>query len=132
MSTSMGASSAVTTRVDDEPMCRQTSASSSQHADQNGSQWSEWKLGRRSFAGFSEKLMAWQPLAATRCTSAAIRCGSHSGGSASGMKRPGYVPHHSSMCQSLYARRMARAASLSFERANTCPQRLGTDGKHVE
>src|SRR5262249_1918385 len=101
MSTSMGASSAGTTSVDDEPMCMQTMASSSQHAHQNGAQWPEWKLGMRSLAGFSEKLIAWHPLAATRWTSSAIACGSHSGGSARGMNRPGYVPHHSSMCQSL-------------------------------
>ena len=40
-------------------------------------------------------------LSATRRTSSAIRWGSQMGGSARGIMRPGYVPHHSSMCQSL-------------------------------
>src|SRR6266480_341309 len=62
ISTSIGASCAVTTNEDDEPMCRHTIVPSSAQACQNGSQ-----------------------------------CG----GIISGMKRPGYAPHHSSTCQSL-------------------------------
>ncbi len=62
--TSIGASAAVMTRDEDEPMCRQTIVPSSEHADQNGSQWSEWKLGSFSLAGFSENETAW---AAFRC-----------------------------------------------------------------
>src|SRR5579863_792338 len=54
MSTSMGASGAVTTREDDDPMCRHTIVPSSEHAAQKGSQCSEWKLGCLSFDGFSE------------------------------------------------------------------------------
>ncbi len=50
----MGASGAVTTRDDDDPMWRHTIVPSSLHADQNGSQWSLWKLGSLSLAGFSE------------------------------------------------------------------------------
>ena len=99
--TSIGASTDVMTSCDDEPMCRQTTVPSSAHAAQNGSQWSLWRLGQPSFSGFSENVTAWQPLAATRRTSSAMSCGSQIGGSASGMNRPGYVPHHSSMCQSL-------------------------------
>jgi hypothetical protein len=72
ISTSIGASAAVTTSCDDDPMCRHTIVPSSEHASQNGSQWSLWKLGSFSFSGFSEKLTAWHPLAATRRTSAAI------------------------------------------------------------
>src|SRR5574340_957438 len=59
MSTSMGASGAVTTSDDDEPMCRQTIVPSSEHAAQNGSQCSEWKLGSLSLEGFSENDTAW-------------------------------------------------------------------------
>src|SRR5207237_10713834 len=99
--TSIGASDAVTTSWEDEPMCRATIVPSSEQAVQKGSQWSLWKLGNFSFSGFSENETAWQPLAATRLTSSAIACGSHSGGRPRGMKRPGYDPHHSSMCQSL-------------------------------
>ena len=99
--TSTGASSDVTEIVDDEPMCRHTTVPVSSHARQNGSQWSVWKLGYPSLVGFSENVTARQPFSATRRISAAISSGSQIGASASGMKRPGYVPHHSSMCQSL-------------------------------
>src|SRR5271157_579126 len=58
MSTSIGASGAVTTSEDDDPMWRQTMVPSSEHAAQNGSQWSLWKLGSFSLDGFSEKLKA--------------------------------------------------------------------------
>src|SRR6267143_5748710 len=66
ISTSMGASTDVTTRVEDEPMCMQTIVPSSQQADQKGSQCSLWRLGSLSFSGFSEKETAWQPFSATR------------------------------------------------------------------
>src|SRR5579875_1887566 len=64
MSTSNGASGAVIIRDEDEPMCMHTTVPSSEHADQNGSQCASWKLGQPSFEGFSEKVTAWQPLAA--------------------------------------------------------------------
>src|SRR5262245_12050316 len=101
INTSIGASGAVITSDDDDPMCRQTIVPSSTHACQNGSQCASWKLGSFSFDGFSENEIAWQPLAASRRTSAAMSAGSQIGGRPSGMKRPGYVPHHSSTCQSL-------------------------------
>ena len=82
-------------------MCRQTTTDSSLQACQNGSQWSEWKLGQPSLEGFSEKVTAWAPIAAVRRTSAASTSGSQMAGSGQGMKRPGWVPHQSSMCQSL-------------------------------
>ena len=99
--TLIGASIEVITSCDDEPMCRHTIVPSSLHAFQNGSQCSVWKLGQPSFSGFSEKVTAWQPF----CRDAA-HLGRHlvrvpERGNASGMKRPGYAPHHSSMCQSL-------------------------------
>ena len=53
--------------------------------------------------GSSGIVIARQPFAATRRISATSACGSHIGGMASGMNRPGYAAHHSSMCQSLYA-----------------------------
>ena len=49
--TSNGASGAVTVIVDDDPMCRQGTISRSWHAAQNGSQWSECRLGSPSFDG---------------------------------------------------------------------------------
>ncbi len=98
---SIGASGEVITSSDDEPMCMQTTTSSSLQACQNGSQWSLWTLGQPNFDGFSEKVTAWTPLAAVRRTSAAITSGSQMAGSAHGMNRPGWVPHQSSMCQSL-------------------------------
>src|SRR5262245_35238166 len=100
--TSTGASSEVTAIDDDEPMWRQTTVPVSSQARQNGSQWSVWKLGYPSLVGFSENVTAWQPFSETRRTSAAMSSGSQIGAMASGMNRPGYVPHHSSMCQLLY------------------------------
>ena len=43
--TLIGASSAVTTIFDEDPMCRHTIVFSSEHAFQNGSQCSECRLG---------------------------------------------------------------------------------------
>ena len=100
---SMGASGDVTTICEDEPMCMQATTPSSLQAFQNGSQWSECRLGQPSFEGFSEKVTAWAPFAAVRRTSPARTSGSQIAGRARGMKRPGCEPHHSSMCQSLYA-----------------------------
>ena len=97
----MGASAAVMIICDDEPMCRHTTVPVSEQAAQNGSQWSLWKLGQPERSGFSEKVTAWQPLAATRRTSSAMTWGSQTAGMARGMNRPGSCPHHSSMCQSL-------------------------------
>src|SRR3954447_23164770 len=87
--TSTGASEAVMTSDDDDPMCMQTMTSSSAHACQNGSHASLCNDGSLSFSGFSENETAWQPFADTRRTSAAIASGSQIGGSASGMNRPG-------------------------------------------
>jgi hypothetical protein len=101
MSTSIGASRAVITSLEEEPMCRHTMVPSSTHACQNGSQWASWKLGSLRCDGFSENETAWHPFAALRRTSAAIAAGSQIGRSMSRMNRPGALPHHSSMCQSL-------------------------------
>ena len=75
----------------DEPMCMHTTVPSSEHAFQNGSQWSECRLGSPSGTGFSGNVIAWQPFFATRRTSSAIASGSQIGGIASGMKRLGRV-----------------------------------------
>src|SRR4051794_27285326 len=131
MSTSIGASTEVITSDEDDPMCRHTIVPSSTQACQNGSQCASWKLGSLSFSGFSENDTAWHPFAASRCTSAAISSASQIGGIISGMNRPGCVPHHSSTCQSLYAWRIASAASLSIEREKSWPHRFGNDGKHI-
>ena len=45
MSTSIGASSAVITIFDDDPMCTLTTVPSSSHVAKNLSQWPEWMLG---------------------------------------------------------------------------------------
>src|ERR1700722_11686263 len=100
---SMGASGDVTTICEDEPMCMHATTPSSLQALQNGSQWSECRLGQPSFDGFSEKVTAWAPFAAVRRTSAARTSGSQIAGRESGMERPGGGSRHSSICQSLYA-----------------------------
>ena len=132
MSTSIGASGAVIASFPDEPMCMHTTVPSSLHACHNGSQWSVCRLGRPSGTGFSGNVIAWQPFFATRRTSSAIACGSQIGGIASGMKRSGAYPHHSSMCQSLYARQNASAASLSSSWPKSRPAKPGSDGKLSE
>ena len=50
---------------------------------------------------FSENVIACAPFLAVRRTSSARTCGSQIAGITHGMNRPGWVPHHSSMCQSL-------------------------------
>ncbi len=54
MSTSTGASGAVMTSREDDPMCRHTMVSVSTQACQNGSHRASWKLGSLSLDGFSE------------------------------------------------------------------------------
>ena len=48
------------------------------------------------------------------------------------MNRPGAPPHHSSMCQSLYARVITCASSLSGQRANSSPVKPVIDAKQSE
>ena len=48
-----------------------------------------------------------------------------------GMKRPGWAPHHSSMCQSLYACTRAREKSTSSV-ANSRAVKVGKEGKFIE
>src|SRR6476659_10180499 len=117
MSTSIGASSAVITIFDDEPMCTFTAVPSSSHVAKNLSQCPEWMLGCPRCTGFSEDVTAKQPLSATRRTSADILSTSHIIGIDSGMERPGYAPHHDSMCQSLYACTSSTAKGSSFKAA---------------
>ena len=45
ISTLIGASSAVITIFDDEPMCTFTTVPTSSHVAKNLSQWPEWMLG---------------------------------------------------------------------------------------
>ena len=120
----------------------QTTVPSSEHACHTGSQWSVCRLGSPSGTGFSGNVIAWQPFFATRRTSSAIACGSQMGGTASGMKRSGAYPHHSSMCQSLYARaqgeRGVLVLDLAEEPAREAGQRREAQraeqpvGRHVE
>src|SRR5271169_1681328 len=101
MRQSIGASGAVITCCDEDPMWSSSTTPSSEAASHTGFQWSEWKLGQPSLDGFSEKVRARAPLAATRLISAAMISGSQMGGIGHGMNRPGYAPHHASRCQSL-------------------------------
>ena len=86
----------------------------SSHACHAGSHSSPWWSGmpKRWTSEWNE--IAWQPFSATRRISPAIHSApSMKPDSASGMKRPGAAPAHSSMCQSLYARIMQAASSGS-------------------
>src|SRR3954452_2868249 len=62
--TARGASRLVTGKVDDDPMCTLTTVPVSSQAANSGSQWVVWMLGSfRCGTGFSEKQMAYEPLA---------------------------------------------------------------------
>ena len=131
--TSIGASSAVTEIDDDEPMCRHTTVPVSSHAAQNGSQWSVWKLGSPSLAGFSENVTARQPFSATRCTLGRHQVDVPDGhdrqrDEAAGVRAAPLVdvPVVVALEQRV-AEVACRACAL-----NNWPQKPGIDGKHSE
>lgn len=99
--TTVGASGDVVTVLVPDPMCMARTVLVSSQAWKNGSQCRVWMLGRPSHDGSSENATARQPLAALRRTSAAANCGSHSGTTHNGMRRPALSPHHSSIMKSL-------------------------------
>src|SRR6185437_2309153 len=101
MPTDGGASGVVEADLEEDPTWQQSTVPSSEQAAKSGSQWPEWMEGMRSAAGFSEKVTAWQPLAANRCTSSDALSTSKSGRIPQGMNRSGWAAHHSSTCQSL-------------------------------
>ena len=88
-------------KVDDDPMWIDSTILRSLAARNTGSQWPVWMVGRPSGSKFSEKQIERQPLAYTRSISVTASAGSHRGMMASGIRRPGSVPHHSSIIQSL-------------------------------
>src|ERR1035441_6026814 len=98
-----GASEEMTGMVDDDPTCMHTTLPVSWAAAMTGSQYrfGSWIVGSPSGSGFSENAKAVAPLAAHRSISLAAAGGSHRGIIIRGMKRPGTVPHHSSIIQSL-------------------------------
>ncbi len=113
------------------PVWRQTTVAVSSHAAKNGSHSPEKIDGTPSRAGNSGKLTALKPRAALRLTSCAASATSASQGSCSGMMRSGYVPAHTSACQSFQARIDARPSSGSSDLEKTDPQKPATsEGKH--
>src|SRR4051812_12163983 len=96
-----GASGDAAGFVDDEPMCMHSVTPVSLHTWNIGSHSPEWIVGSLRWCGSSLKQIARQPLSATRCTSCAASCTSHSGMRHNGMFRPPDGPHHSSIIQSL-------------------------------
>src|SRR3954447_17815665 len=127
--TGAGASGEVDADFDDDPTWQHSTVPVSQHAANNGSHAVVWMLGMPSPAGFSENVTAWQPLRASRCTSAAASCTSNSGRMPHGMKRSEYAPHHSSTCQSLYALIITRLRSRSGPALSTWPEKPVKFGK---
>src|SRR5215471_13441168 len=111
--TGAGASGDVDALLDEDPTWQHNTVPVSVHAANNGSHASVWMLGIPSPAGFSENVTAWQPFAASRCTSRAASCTSNNGRIPHGMNRSGYAPHHSSTCQSLYALIITRLTARS-------------------
>src|ERR1700719_2499047 len=124
-----GASGAVDALFDDDPTWQHSTVPTSEQAAKSGSHASVWMLGIPRPAGFSENVMAWQPFASRRRTSRAASTGSNRGTIPHGMNRSGYAPHHSSTCQSLYARIMTRLTSRSGPRFRTWPENPVQFGK---
>src|SRR5580704_8515769 len=128
ISTASGASAENPGSLLDDPKCRQSGKSASSQAEKTSSQWFVWKDGSPSGAGFSGKVMPRAPLAATRWISLTHSCGSQTGSMASGMKRPGAEPDHSSTEKSFQAVTQASARSLSSDCRKTRPANPGNDG----
>ena len=78
----------------------------------------------------SGNVTALKPRSALRRTSAAATSGSRNHASCNGMMRSGYVPAHTSWCQSFHARTHASPSSGSSLRANATPANPAmSDGK---
>ncbi len=122
MKASVGMSSDVRMRLDDDPTCIEITNPVSSQARSTGSQCSVWIDGSPSLVGFSENAIDFAPSAAVRSISAAPATGSHSGMIIIGMNRPGYAPASSSSTKSFQARTQASATSLSLASWNTWPQ----------
>ena len=84
-----GASAEAPTDRDDDPKWQHSTVPRSLHAANSGSHSPEWIDGMPSIAGFSEKVTAWQPLSASRFTSATARSMSNRGRMPQGMNRSG-------------------------------------------
>ena len=103
-SSSKGGSGEGSGAHEEAPVCRQTTVAVSSQAANRGSQWPVKMEGRPSWAGNSGKLSALKPRPALARTSAAATATSPSQVSWSGMIRSGWVPAHTSWCQSFHAR----------------------------
>src|SRR6267154_4540477 len=89
--------------------------------------------GKPIVVGFSEKLTALNPLSALRYIALADSSAPRSHGNCDGISRSGSAAHHSSIIQSLYARRLARPTSGSFIWANRRPPNPHViEGKHKD
>src|SRR4051794_19482130 len=118
---------------DAEPVCRQTTVPVSEHASHNGSQSRECGDGSFICAGNSGNDNARNPRAAFARTISAATTGSRSHVICNGMMRLGWVPAHTSLCQSFQAFTHARPSSGSSDRENTPPAKPAmSDGKHSE
>ena len=113
-----------------DPVWTQTTVSVSSHARSSGSQWSVCTDGSPRLFMLSGNVIALKPRSALRRTSAAATSGSPSQTSCSGIMRSGYVPAHTSWCQSFHARTHARPSSGSLLFANATPANPAmSDGK---
>ena len=101
-------------------------------ARRNGSQWSVCTDGSARLFMLSGNVTALNPRSALRRTSSAATSGSRSHASCSGMMRSGYVPAHTSWCQSFHARTHARPSSWSWLRAKATPAKPGDERREAE
>jgi hypothetical protein len=88
-----------------------------------------WNEGRPSACGISVNEIVRAPLAITRSVSATVASMSQYGTNASGIWRPGFDAHHSSIIQSFHATTHAVASSLSGALKNVLPANPGKLGK---
>ena len=115
--TSIGASGAVTASWPDEPrwMLR-IDAVVDQRLATSGPSARRGSSGNRARRGFSVNVIEWQPLAGDAADLVGAQLGVPQHGQRHRDDAPRVAcPHHSSMCQSLYARTTASARSLSVD-----------------
>ncbi|CNI38351.1 Uncharacterised protein [Mycobacterium tuberculosis] len=105
----------------------------SSQAAKNGSHTPLCRLPMPHCAGNSGKLTALKPRSALRRISSGASCGSASHGSCNGMIRSGWLPAHTSRCQSFQARSVASPSSRSSLFQNTVPAKPAiSEGKFSE
>ena len=121
-----GESGAIVGTCDDDPTCMHTTISRSLRGRHHrvpvagrGRGWS----GDRAAPGSPRSRTRSRPSPRSAPSPRPRAAGPTSGSATSGMYRPGALPHHSSIIQSLYAWRHTNPNSRSLASMNSCPQK---------